>query len=134
MRKSEKSFDKAAFFAALADRTRLRLLNLIGDREVCVCYFVEVLGAPQPTVSRHLAYLRRAGVVASRRQGTWAHYRVVRPDDPDAARVLDEVLAWLARDPAMRADAERLARVSGAASPLVSLRGAPKPARVPSPS
>ncbi len=66
-------------FKALADRTRLRLLNLMGEDEVCVCYFVEVLGTNQPKISRHLAYLRRAGVVTARRDGKWMHYRVVAP-------------------------------------------------------
>ena len=56
-------------FRALADSTRLRLLNLIAEREICVCYFVEILNISQPKVSRHLAYLRRAGIVAARREG-----------------------------------------------------------------
>ena len=56
-------FDLARLFAALADRTRLRLLNLMDGREVCVCYFVEILEQSQPKISRHLAYLRKAGIV-----------------------------------------------------------------------
>ncbi|HWC76710.1 MAG TPA: metalloregulator ArsR/SmtB family transcription factor, partial [Blastocatellia bacterium] len=70
-------FDIEAFFRALADRTRLRLVNLMGDDEVCVCYFVEVIGTNQPKISRHLAYLRRAGIVDARRDGKWIHYRLV---------------------------------------------------------
>ena len=66
---SSKTYDMALLFAALSDRTRLRLLNLMDGREVCVCYFVEILGQSQPKISRHLAYLRRAGVVAARREG-----------------------------------------------------------------
>ncbi len=130
MTKAAKPFDKEAFFAALADKTRLRLLNLIGDTEVCVCYFVEVLGAPQPKISRHLAYLRRAGIVSGRREGTWVHYRIVRPEDPDAARILDEVMAWLAKDPAMQLDHKQLSKVCCAPQLPVQLRGAPKPSRV----
>src|SRR5579864_8771836 len=75
---------------ALADPTRLRLLNLIADREICVCYLVEILRISQPKVSRHLAYLRRAGIVASRREGKWMHYRLVMPKDDVAAGILKE--------------------------------------------
>ncbi|MGA9718757.1 MAG: metalloregulator ArsR/SmtB family transcription factor, partial [Acidobacteriaceae bacterium] len=73
------SFTMERFFQALGDRTRLRLLNLMGGQELCVCYFVQVLQQPQPKISRHLAYLRRAGLVAARREGKWMHYRIVTP-------------------------------------------------------
>ena len=63
-------FNMERFFQALGDNTRLRLLNLMGDQEICVCYFVEILGGPQPKISRHLAYLRSAGIVAARREGS----------------------------------------------------------------
>src|ERR1700739_2123159 len=69
----------AALFRALADATRLRLLNLIADREICVCYFVEILRISQPKISRHLAYLRRAGIIEARREGKWMHYRLTMP-------------------------------------------------------
>src|SRR5689334_25409197 len=95
MNRKPKTFAKEVLFRALADQTRLRLLNLIGDDEVCVCFLVEILKAPQPKISRHLAYLRRAGVVVARRQGSWMHYRVVPPADEDAARVFDGVRHWL---------------------------------------
>ena len=62
MRRSRKPFDLVRMFAALADPTRLRLLNLMNGREICVCYFVEILKQSQPKISRHLAYLRRAGI------------------------------------------------------------------------
>ena len=81
--RSPKSYDLALLFAALSDRTRLRLLNLMDGREVCVCYFVEILGQGQPKISRHLAYLRRAGVVAARREGKWMHYKIVVPHTPE---------------------------------------------------
>src|SRR5918998_6795759 len=97
-----KAFDMERLFRALADRTRLRLLNLIGSDEVCVCFFVEVLAESQPKISRHLAYLRRAGVVAARRDGKWMHYRIEVPSDPHAARVLTEVMAWLAEEREMQ--------------------------------
>lgn len=130
MGKARDTVSKEQFFAALADRTRLRLLNLIGVSEVCVCYFVEIIGAPQPTISRHLAYLRRTGLVAARREGTWAHYRIVRPEEASTARMLDEVLTWLATDPEMQADLKRLARVCCAPQPPVQLRGAPRPTAI----
>jgi ArsR family transcriptional regulator len=66
---------------AFADPVRLRLLNLLyGDREeVCVCHLHEALGLSQPTVSRHLAYLRRHGLVLGRKEGLWVHYRLAKP-------------------------------------------------------
>src|SRR5258708_13298747 len=76
------SFDMERFFQALGDNTRLRLLNLMRDQEICVCYFVEILDQLQPKISRHLAYLRSAGMVASRREGKWIHYRIVIPPHP----------------------------------------------------
>src|SRR5690348_14452425 len=76
------------FFRALADPTRLRLIHLMSEQEICVCYFIEVIGAPQPKISRHLAYLRRAGLVAARRQGKWMHYRLAVPRDAHAAAIL----------------------------------------------
>ncbi|HEX7174152.1 MAG TPA: metalloregulator ArsR/SmtB family transcription factor [Pyrinomonadaceae bacterium] len=115
-------------FKALADRTRLRLLNLMGADEVCVCYFVEVLGTNQPKISRHLAYLRRAGVVAARREGKWMHYRVVAPADSHAARVFEEVRAWISDDREMQQDRARLVRLCCAPQAPVRLQGAPRPA------
>lgn len=114
----------AGMFAALADPTRLRLLHLLNGREVCVCYFVEVLGEGQPKVSRHLAYLRRAGLVAARREGTWMHYSLVRPDGEGAALVLDAALAACAGSPGMAADVARLKKACcvGASGGLVRLR------------
>ena len=70
----EKNYNIELLFKALADQTRLRLINLMGDDEVCVCFFVEVLKTNQPKISRHLAYLRRAAVVSTRREGKWMHY------------------------------------------------------------
>jgi ArsR family transcriptional regulator len=95
-------------FRALADSTRLRLLNLIADREICVCYFVEILNISQPKVSRHLAYLRRAGIVASRREGKWMHYRLVTPKDKAAASILGETLKHLKTKPELHRDVSRL--------------------------
>jgi len=104
-------FDPERFFRALADRTRLRLLNLLGREEVCVCFLVEILRTNQPNVSRHLAYLRQAGIVVARREGKWMHYRIEPPDDPGAARILDDVLSLLANDADMQRDRRRLEKV-----------------------
>ena len=95
-------------FRALADSTRLRLLNLIADREICVCYFVEILNMSQPKISRHLAYLRRAGIVASRREGKWMHYRLVAPRDKAVASILGETLKHLKTKSEMLKDVSRL--------------------------
>lgn len=117
-------------FKALADRTRLRLLNLMAAGEVCVCFFVEVLGTNQPKISRHLAYLRRAGVVAARRDGKWMHYRITTPESAHAARVFDEVMTWLGEDRDMQKDRARMQAVCCSPRMPVRLQGAPRPAGV----
>src|SRR6476469_4786919 len=111
MTKGNKGFDQELFFRALADKTRLRIINLIGDQEVCVCFFVEILKTNQPKISRHLAYLRRAGIVAARREGIWMHYRIATPPDENAAKVLTDVREWLANDTAMQQDRKRLDKI-----------------------
>ena len=113
----------------ISDRTRLRLLNLIAGREVCVCYLVEILRQSQPKISRHLAYLRKARVVKARREGKWMHYRIERPDDAAAASILDAVLDTLKSDRAMQSDVTRLSRACCAPERFVSLQGAPVPIR-----
>jgi ArsR family transcriptional regulator len=122
------NFDAEKFFLALSDRTRLRLLSLMLDGEVCVCFFVEVLQAPQPTISRHLAYLRNAGVVEARRDGKWIHYRIVEPTDEHAAKLFREVCAWLREQGEMQRDRERLIKVCCSPRLPVKLQGAPRPA------
>jgi len=128
MNRKSRAFDKETFFRALADRTRLRLLNLLRTDEVCVCFFVEILKTNQPKISRHLAYLRRAGIVGVRREGQWMHYRIIQPTDPDAALVLGEVMSWLAKDQEMQHDRERLVKVCCAPQLPVKIKGAPRPA------
>ena len=120
-------FSIERFFQALGDSTRLRLLNLMGDQEVCVCYFVEILRQSQPKVSRHLAYLRRAGIVAARREGKWMHYKIVVPKHAGAARILSETLSVLSEDKAMQADLTRLTKACCAPQKLPALDGAPLP-------
>src|SRR2546423_10432240 len=106
---NEKTFDPTLFFSALADRTRLRLLNLLRDGEVCVCFFAGALGTNNPKISRHLAYLKRAGLVSSRRDGKWMHYSLRRPQDPQAAAVFDATMKMLADDKQMHEDRKKLA-------------------------
>lgn len=125
---ADKDYSIEELFKALADRTRLRLINLLGDDEVCVCFFVEVLKLNQPKISRHLAYLRRAGVVAARREGKWMHYRIVEPPDPRAANIFREVRASLANDAGMKRDRARLAQICCAPQLPVQLQKAPRPA------
>lgn len=115
------------FFQALGDNTRLRLLNLMGDQEICVCYFVEILAQGQPKISRHLAYLRSAGMVEARREGKWMHYRIVMPPNAGAAQVLRQTLAWLSEDRAMQADRARLSKACCSPAKFVTLHSAPRP-------
>ncbi len=116
---------------ALSERVRLRLLNLMRDQELCVCYFVQVLDLPQPTVSRHLAQLRKAGLVIARREGYWMHYRLASPAHAYAAKLLADVLAWTAEDSEMRDDRERLARACCSPQDFVSIQNAPPPRPIP---
>lgn len=115
-------------FKALADQTRLRLISLIGDSEVCVCFLVEILKTSQPKISRHLAYLRRAQIVTARREGKWIHYRLTEPPDEHAARILREVRASLTEHPEFQRDREKLEKVCCGVQLPVALRRAPRPA------
>ena len=120
-------FNAERFFQALGDNTRLRLLNLMRDQEICVCYFVEILDQGQPKISRHLAYLRRAGIVAGRRDGKWMHYRIAMPSNEGAAQVLRQTLAWLKEERSMQADAARLSKACCNPAKFIALQGAPLP-------
>ncbi len=111
----EKKFDAETFFAALADRTRLRLLNLLRDGEVCVCFFAGTLSTNNPKISRHLSYLKRADLVTGRRDGKWVHYSLNRPENAEAAALFDATMKVLESDKQMIADRKRL--VAFACSP-----------------
>ena len=124
---AKKNYNIEFLFKALADRTRLRLISLIGDSEVCVCFFVAILKVSQPKISRHLAYLRRAGIVTSRREGKWMHYRLAEPPDEHATRIFREVRVSLAEHPEFQRDREKLMQVCCAPSLPVQLRRAPRP-------
>jgi ArsR family transcriptional regulator len=96
-------------FKALADQTRLRIIGLLLSGEICVCHIHESLGLPQPTVSRHLAYLRNAGLVVSRKDGLWVHYQLADLSDPVMKTLLDAVAHALGHLESGKRDHKRLA-------------------------
>lgn len=100
--------DLAKVFRALADETRLRILALLRDGEVCVCHIHGGLRLPQPTVSRHLAYLRESGLVEARRQGVWMYYRLAAPKSPVMHQVVQAALHALTHAEITSIDAVRL--------------------------
>jgi ArsR family transcriptional regulator len=100
-------------FKALADKTRLRILALLGNNEVCVCHIHDSLGLPQPTVSRHLAYLRKSGLVATRRDGVWMHYQMSRSLNPAIQRVIAAAVEALQQSPATTQDRKQFERSFG---------------------
>jgi ArsR family transcriptional regulator len=95
-------------YAALADPTRLRILALLRDGEICVCHIHASLDVPQPTASRHLAYLRKSGLVDARRAGIWMHYRLTPIDNPVVATVVDAALHALSHTAVSVTDERRL--------------------------
>ncbi len=103
---------------ALADATRLRILSLLVEGEVCVCEIHDTLRLPQPTVSRHLAYLRRSGLVESRREGTWVHYRMAALD-PVVQAVVQAAAHALSHVAASGTDRRRFEREAGRRLPAV---------------
>lgn len=127
MSNKSKQFDMELFFSALADRTRLRILNLMREGEICVCFFVEVIDTNQPKISRHLAYLRKAGLVAARRDAKWMHYSIIKPSEPQAAKILADLMQWLSEDKEMQKDKLQLSKLCCAPQLPIQLRGAPLP-------
>jgi ArsR family transcriptional regulator len=111
---------------ALADPTRLRILGLLAAGEVCVCHIHDALGIPQPKASRHLAYLRRSGLVAARKEGLWVHYSVAPITDPVVRTVVDAVLHGVGHLDTVGRDRRRLERETGCC--VVEERSAPQPA------
>jgi ArsR family transcriptional regulator len=109
-------------FKALADATRLRILGLLLSGEVCVCDIHETLKIPQPKASRHLAYLRKSGLVQTRREGLWIHYRLGNLADPVTEAIVDAVRHALTHVDSVRKDGERLKKRTGC--------GVPSPAEV----
>jgi ArsR family transcriptional regulator len=104
-------------FKALADATRLRILGLLLSGEVCVCHIHESLKISQPKASRHLAYLRHAGLVETRRDGLWVHYRMAPLSNPVLAVVGEAVKHALAHVDSVRRDGERLEKRTGCCVP-----------------
>lgn len=123
-------FSLDLLFRALADPTRLRLLNLMADREICVCYFIEILRLSQPKISRHLAYLRRAGIVSARRQGKWMYYRLLPPANEVAAGILRETIRHLRRDALIGRDLEKLDAACCSPQKFELLHDAPQPVKI----
>jgi ArsR family transcriptional regulator, arsenate/arsenite/antimonite-responsive transcriptional repressor len=114
----EKRLDQMeVLFKALGDVTRLRILGLLMTGEVCVCDIHESLRIPQPRASRHLAYLRKSGLVDTRRDGLWVHYRLGQLDDPVLAALSSAVRHALAHVDSVRRDAERLRSRTGCCVP-----------------
>ena len=111
----------AAFLKACADQTRLRLINLlVSEGEICVCHLVDVLETNQPKVSRHLAYLKRAGLVTDRKDGLWVHYRLAEPLANHARQLIECINSCFAESPEMRQDIVKL-RAVRTAQPIVRI-------------
>ena len=110
-----------AVLKALADRTRLRIIGLLASGEVCVCHIHESLGIPQPKASRHLAYLRKAGLVDARKDGLWVHYRLASLDDRIMQAVLEAVSHAVGHLGTAEKDFRRLAARTEATPPARTL-------------
>lgn len=97
----------AEFCAAMSDPTRLRLLQLMRDGEICVCYLQGVLQTSQPKISRHLAFLKRAGLVRGRREGKWIYYSL-HFQKPGFRKLFLGMSKLLENEPAIKSDRRRL--------------------------
>jgi ArsR family transcriptional regulator len=117
--KADPIVDLERLFQALGDATRLRILGLLLTGEVCVCDIHESLNLPQPKVSRHLAYLRKAGLVETRREGLWVHYRLGHAPDPVLGVVREAVTHALMHVHTVQRDAKRLEKKNGCCLPDV---------------
>jgi ArsR family transcriptional regulator len=102
-----------AAFKAFADPTRLRILGLLAGGEICVCNIHECLGIPQPTASRHLAYLRKKGLVLARKEGLWVHYTLAPLDEPVMRVLLNAVTHVICHCDSIRDDRRRLESQTG---------------------
>jgi ArsR family transcriptional regulator, arsenate/arsenite/antimonite-responsive transcriptional repressor len=97
-------------FRALSDPTRLRILGLLVQGELCVCDIVNTLRLPQPTISRHLAYLRESELVEARRDGLWMHYKLVAPQTPFETKLIECLKCCVDEVPQLAKDASHLDR------------------------
>lgn len=127
MPRQDKAFSIIDMFRALGDETRLRILSLIGNQEICVCYFVEALKIGQPKISRHLAYLRRSGLVRARKDGKWVHYSLRVPSQAHAARILRETREWASQQHEFQRDQVRLAAARCYPERFIAIQEAPVP-------
>lgn len=100
-------------FRAFSDRTRLRILHLLLPGELCVCDLVRVLGSPQPTVSRHLAYLRKAGLVTARKEGLWMYYELAPARDAFHAKLMECLSTCFQQVPELAKDKKKLGNGCG---------------------
>jgi ArsR family transcriptional regulator len=100
-------------FKALADPTRVRILGLLANGEICVCHIHESLKLPQSLVSRHLAYLRKSGLVETRKQGLWVHYRLAQPSDDTTRTLLSAIYHVIGHLTPVTRDARRLEKKTG---------------------
>jgi len=118
-------------FRAFSDRTRLRILYLLQSGECCVGNIVDILGVEQPSASRHLAYLRRAGLVSVRRAGLWCYYSLAPAAEPFHVKLLECLACCFSEVPEIRADQERArnVRAAGGCCPGEEKAAAPKPAK-----
>jgi ArsR family transcriptional regulator len=103
----------AQFFRAMGDETRVRIIALLAHGELCVCHVQQALGLTQPNASRHLTILKRAGVVRSRRDGTWIHYALAPQPDEHRKRQLRALVASFSEQDVLRSDVERLLKAKG---------------------
>ena len=127
--KTEKTLkDMATLFLALGDGTRLRVLNLIRHGEICVSSFTDVLSQSQPKISRHLAYLRSAGLVEARRDGKWMHYSVASGLDDKTRLLLHELFKWMEDQTALQRDTSRYAETGHELQPQAFLPFTPEAA------
>ena len=116
--------DLNAALKALADPTRLRILALLSGGEVCVCHIHEALNVPQSTASRHLAYLRRAGLVEARRDGMWVHYSLNKMRDELLSTVVETVTHCVGHVETVTKDRKRLTNATGCCTAEVSTQPA----------
>lgn len=100
-----------AKFRAFSDQTRLRILHLLQGGQLCVNDLVEIIGVPQPTASRHLAYLRRAELVVARKEGQWIHYALAPARNPFQKKLLECLSKCFDEVPAIQKDATRAAKL-----------------------
>lgn len=118
-------------FRAFADPTRLRLLSLLRDGEFCVSDIIRILQIPQAKASRHLIYLRQAGLVECRRQGLWIFYRLSSPRSVFHRKLLECLEQCFVGVPGIVADRRRATKLrkTGGCCPGFARKGAPSKGR-----